>query len=45
MRNITRRLIALYGRSLEINGELGSRTTVELVISYQEKKVIFSWLF
>jgi signal transduction histidine kinase len=35
LKNINSRLIALYGRGLEIIGEPGSGTTVELVIPYR----------
>ena len=40
LKNINRRLIALYGRGLEITGGSGSGTTVEFAIPYRKKKVI-----
>ena len=35
LKNINRRLIALYGRGLQITGGSGSGTTVEFVIPYR----------
>ncbi len=42
IKNIHRRLIALYGRGLEITGEPGNGTRVVFAIPYTEKKVINS---